>query len=49
MTCRRDLRAIDISKWPDWRLWKLAIESIIGFCTTPLKLAFYLTRHGGEM
>lgn len=38
----RDARAAGNSKWPYWRLWKLAIEGVTGFSTAPLKLASYL-------
>jgi len=37
----RDARAAGTSKWPYWRLWKLAIEGVTGFSTAPLKLALY--------
>ncbi len=41
LTYHRDARAAGISKWPYWRLWKLAVEGITGFSTAPLKLALY--------
>ncbi len=37
----RDARAAGASKWPYWRLWKLAIEGVTGFSTAPLKLSLY--------
>jgi len=41
LTYHRDARAAGSSKWPYWRLWKLAIEGITGFSAAPLKLALY--------
>lgn len=41
LTYDRDARAAGSSKWPYWRLWKLALEGITGFSTAPLKLALY--------
>jgi len=37
----RDARAAGASKWPYWRLWKLAIEGVTGFSTAPLKISLY--------
>jgi glycosyltransferase involved in cell wall biosynthesis len=37
----RDARAAGTSKWPYWRLWKLAIEGVTGFSTAPLKISLY--------
>lgn len=42
LTYHRDARAAGISKWPYWKLWKLAVEGITGYSTAPLKLALYL-------
>lgn len=41
LTYHRDARAAGISKWPYWRLWKLAIDGVTGYSTAPLKLALY--------
>lgn len=41
LTYHRDARAAGSSKWPYWRLWKLAVEGVTGFSTAPLKLALY--------
>lgn len=41
LTYDRDARAAGSSKWPYWRLWKLALEGITGFSTAPLKLGLY--------
>lgn len=42
LTYHREARVAGTSKWPYWRLWKLAIEGITGFSTAPLKIASYL-------
>jgi glycosyltransferase involved in cell wall biosynthesis len=41
LTYHREARAAGSSKWPYWRLWKLAVEGVTGFSTAPLKLALY--------
>ncbi len=38
----RTSRAAGKSKWPFWHLWKLAIEGVTGFSTSPLKISLYL-------
>jgi glycosyltransferase involved in cell wall biosynthesis len=41
LTYHREARNAGTSKWPYWRLWKLAVEGVTGFSTAPLKLALY--------
>jgi glycosyltransferase involved in cell wall biosynthesis len=41
LTYHREARIAGNSKWPYWRLWKLAVEGVTGFSTAPLKLALY--------